>query len=109
MPRQDHDDLKSGGMAGWGPSSRTSIEQLEAAASELDTLKDLIRSLYNDSISCDDAGDFTLGVQAQLEALIRSWGEAPLTPEEYEERQRAAEERARDEAEFERLRRKLGK
>jgi hypothetical protein len=125
MPRNDHDDLKSGGGRDLSSLKRRLARKAEtgqsvsmmtltgprvrAALEELDALKDLIRSLYNDSISCEDARDFTIGVQEQLEALIRSWGENPMSPEEYMEAQRVAEERRRDEAEFERLRKKLGR
>jgi len=84
-------------------------EELQELVNENDSLKQFIRDLYQDAISCDDARDFTIGVQESLATLIRSWGENPLNPEEYMEAQREAEEKAKDEAEFERLRRKLGK
>ena len=76
---------------------------------ELDKLKQFIRDMYQDAISCEDARDFTLGAQESLETLIRSWGEDPMSPQEYMEAQEAAIEKAKDEREFERLREKLGK
>ena len=79
------------------------------APDELGSLKEVIRMLYNDAISCEDAGDFTRGVQTSLQALIASWGEKPMSPEEYMEQQQQVEETAKDEREFERLRQKLGR
>ena len=116
MPRGDHDDLKSG-----GPKDLSTLKQRLSAKSrrppspkeraatakdEIAALKDIIRMLYNDAISTEDARDFTLGVQDQLGVLIRSWGEELMTPEEYMAAQEAAQERARDLAEIERLKRK---
>lgn len=106
MPNWDHEDLKSMG------SKRERPEGTPPALSsrkELEALKAFIRELYQDAISTDDARDFTIGVQDSLRALITSWGEKVLTPEEYMEQQRVAQERADDEREFERLAKKLGK
>lgn len=130
MPRRDHDDLKSGGKRDLktlkerlekkteksDASARGLLvggavleSQLQETQSELEALKDFLRDLYNDSISCDDAREFTLSVQNRLQALIASWGEKPMSPQEYMEKQRREEEEARDRQELERLAKKLGK
>ena len=72
-------------------------------------LQQFIRDLYQSSISTEDAGEFTLGTQEVLQALIESWGETVMSAQEYMEAQEAACEKAKDAREFERLRQKLGK
>jgi hypothetical protein len=84
-------------------------EQVREALEELDALKQFIRDTYQESISCEDARDFTLGIQEGFQAKIESWGETPMTAEEYMEAQQVAAERAADEREFDRLRKKLGR
>jgi len=103
MPRQDHEDLKS------SESLKRQEPRRPPLAEVVLDLKQFIRETYQDVISCEDARDFTLGIQERFEAKIRSWGETPQTSEEYLEAQRAAGERAKDEADFERLRKKLGR
>jgi len=82
---------------------------LEVALAEIDSLKEFIRETYQESISTEDARDFTMDIQEQFGAKIRSWGEKLMTPQEYMEAQEAAQQRADDEREFARLRAKLGK
>ena len=72
-------------------------------------LRDLIKETQESAVSCDDARDFTVGVMEDLGKEIESWGEKALTSEEFMAAQREAEERDKDEADFERLRKKLGK
>jgi len=76
---------------------------------EREHLRGVIRGLYQDAIETEDARDFTSGVQEQLEKELISWGEKPMSAQEYMEAQEEAAERAKDEADFERLRRKLGR
>lgn len=78
-------------------------------AYEVLRLRGLLKDLQEESISCDDARDFTLGVQDQLTNEVQKWGDDTMSAAEYMEAQKEAEERARDEAEFERLRKKLGR
>lgn len=85
------------------------FEELEKTRKEVESLKNWIRELYFDALSCEDARDFTLGTQEAAHQLISLWGESPMTAEEYMEKEREAEERARDEAELARLAAKLGK
>jgi len=84
-------------------------EMVREALDELDALKQFIRDTYQGSISTEDGGEFTLGVQEDFQAKIKSWGETPMTPEEYMDAQREAQERAANEKEFERLKKVLGK
>lgn len=123
MPRNDHDDLKSRGgprdltalkarlarKAGGSPSMmELTSERVRNALDELDALRQFIRDTYQESISCEDARDFTLGIQESFHAKIESWGEKPMTAEEYMEAQRVADERARDLAQIELLKKKHG-
>lgn len=78
-------------------------------AYEVLRLRGILKGLQEESISCDDARDFTLGVQDQLTDEVRTWGDDAMSAEAYMQAQKEAEERAKDEAEFERLRKKLGK
>lgn len=72
-------------------------------------LRGILTGLYESSISAEDAGDFTRCVQEDLQAELQSWGENPMTAQEYMDAQEGAQARARDEREFERLRQRLGK
>ena len=120
MPRQDHDDLKSGGgrrdlgalkkrLEAKVPGQPGGPTELEVAQAQVESLKEYIRATYQSAIESEDARDFILGTIEGFKAKIESWGEKPMTAQEYMDAQEAAHEKAKDEADFERLKRKLGR
>jgi len=65
--------------------------------------KDLIRNLYMEAIETEDARDFTIGAQEQLKKEIESWGEKPMSAEEFMAHQERQAEKVKDMATIKRL------
>ena len=72
-------------------------------------LRGILRGLHGEAISAEDGAWFAESTAGTLTEEIRSWGDEAETAKEYMEAQLKADELARDRAEFERLREKLGK
>ena len=63
---------------------------------------------YQDSLESEDAREFIMGVQEHFKEEIESWGETPMSAQEYMAAQEAEQERAAKMKEFLRLKKELG-